>query len=269
MKYEPDEPRVCPDCREMKAADDFNAKLRYEDGSVKTRQCYCKPCALKRARRNYKPKQRKAAISHDEVLRRKRERYREMMKDGRHRRKHRNQTRRTARKRRERAKNDPELKQRMAAVQRAWYRRMMADPERREEYLERQRVNARANGWANARKRWEAIKSDPERHAQYLIGRRITSRSEQTTRRFTNAIDAFRMEYCSLDAGPFVDWIRETYPTLTVIDISILIGVDQRQLRELLHYGHKSVSLRLVDRAFTNIGRPDLLNTLYPLEEAA
>jgi hypothetical protein len=69
-----------------------------------------------------------------------------------------------------------------------------------------------------------------------------------------------------LDPTPFVDWIEEFYAGARPERIARALGVTPCTVRALLGGDQHGVSLKLVDRVVTGLGRPDLLNSLYPLD---
>jgi phage FluMu protein Com len=71
--------------------------------------------------------------------------------------------------------------------------------------------------------------------------------------------------YDGVDAGPFVAWLTYTFAGWEPFEIAHVLGIPDRRIRELFS-GAPRVTLDLVDRALTQgLGRPDLLNDLYPV----
>jgi hypothetical protein len=66
---------------------------------------------------------------------------------------------------------------------------------------------------------------------------------------------------------PFQQWLKATYPTYNANEISRELDVCDRTIRAVLQRERKSVTLTFVDKAFTRLGSPELLNELYPLDE--
>jgi hypothetical protein len=68
-----------------------------------------------------------------------------------------------------------------------------------------------------------------------------------------------------VDARPFITWLSTTFAGWEPGELAQLLGIPDRRIRELLS-GQPRVTLDLVDRALTlGLGRPDLLNDLYPV----
>ena len=70
-------------------------------------------------------------------------------------------------------------------------------------------------------------------------------------------------------SAPLREWLLENYPTLGVLDLSRELGLHERTVRAIVFGERETVSLTLVDQAFTNLGSPYLLDELYPIDEAA
>lgn len=73
-----------------------------------------------------------------------------------------------------------------------------------------------------------------------------------------------------VDPAPFVDFLARAFPGWTYESLGALLGLPPRRLREWAEYQGGNATLDAVDRALTRgLGRPDLLNTLYPVEVPA
>ncbi len=70
-------------------------------------------------------------------------------------------------------------------------------------------------------------------------------------------------------SAPLREWLLETYPTLSVLELSREIGLHERTTRAIVFAERPTVNITLVDQVFTNLGRPYLLDELYPMDEAA
>jgi hypothetical protein len=145
---------------------------------------------------------------------------------------------------------------------------------------------------ANVR-RWERIKADDERHAAVLAARRdweaerredpvlgtilaqdarmakLIRENRPSTRRNRRSRGHWTKnlspeEY--VDPIPFLKWLDSTWPDKTVMEIVALLPISERKLRFLIE-GQDHVAITTIDRVLTGIGRPDLLNLLYPLED--
>jgi hypothetical protein len=46
--------------------------------------------------------------------------------------------------------------------------------------------------------------------------------------------------------------------------VAAVIDCEPKQVRGVLNGTHKRIGLTVVDRAFVRVGRPDLLQSLYP-----
>ena len=67
----------------------------------------------------------------------------------------------------------------------------------------------------------------------------------------------------------FAQWIEATFPGVAKVDIAWTLGISVREVEHVLERIPQRVRITTVDRAFCRIGRPDLLNTLFPLEVAS
>jgi hypothetical protein len=69
-----------------------------------------------------------------------------------------------------------------------------------------------------------------------------------------------------VDPAPFLQWLNETYPDKTIMELVAMLPIDERRLRFLVGGAFETVAITTIDRVLTGLGRPDLLNMLYPLE---
>lgn len=233
--FGPDESRPCRECGEEKPPDQFHVKVYRKDGSIQRRSTLCKSCHNARYRKSYdrKPRSRKREPS-AETQRKKRAKYREDMADPTAVERKRRQAREAARRRRERAKVDPEV----------------------------------AQALADAKRRWEQkVYADPERHATFLQDIRMRNRIRNgSTVALATAIGAYRDGRDLVPAQPFLDWIDDAFPRETPEAIETMIGLNPKTLRNLQE-GQPTVSLSVIDVALTvGLGRPDLVMVLYPVE---
>lgn len=231
-KYGPNEDRTCPRCERTLSADEFYAKIRYEDGSVRIRQTLCKECSRERQRelRGHKP-QRK--MTKGEKQRKRRLHYLRASRDPERAEARRAAKREQARKRRERAKTDAETAERMRAASERY----------RQKYM-----------------------SDPEAHAMRLIDQRIRYRAKHPTKQIqTTAFEAFDDAHDWVDSEPFLSYLKATFGAVETRDLEGYLKIDSSRFDRLME--QKRVSLSVVDYVLTaGLGRPDLLNALYPME---
>ncbi len=78
-----------------------------------------------------------------------------------------------------------------------------------------------------------------------------------------------KMSKTTVLSAPLREWLLETYPTLSVLELSREIGLHERTTRAIVFAERPTVNITLVDQVFTNLGRPYLLDELYPMDEAA
>jgi hypothetical protein len=69
----------------------------------------------------------------------------------------------------------------------------------------------------------------------------------------------------SVDARVISDWIRREFPGCSINQIERRLGLNDGALRRWCRGDQQRVTLTVLDRAFTSIGRPDLLNEVFPL----
>jgi hypothetical protein len=162
---------------------------------------------------------------------------------------------------RERVKADPELaehyRQRHTEDQR---RRYQADPEKHRAYQRAYRAKLK--------------EQEPERYGElFLIPRRF--RRENRPAQFVGhaKFEPYRPPSCvdSVPAEPFRVWLERTFAGWTLEEIARAAGysLPVRRLYGVLHE-QDTVSLDAVDRFCTvGLGRPDVVNVLYPYQEAA
>jgi hypothetical protein len=67
----------------------------------------------------------------------------------------------------------------------------------------------------------------------------------------------------NLSPAPFVRYVRSAFPNLEVA--AEVMHMDYSHLRHICEPNRSRVSLIVVDRALVAAGRPDVLNTLYPV----
>lgn len=237
IRFAPDEPRPCVSCGETKAAEEFHAKERNDDGSIRTRQSQCKSCQKARLNELRGFKQREEVTKRTKKRRRakkRRERYKERVSTDIDYRNHRRKTNReNARKERERAKTDPEVAERIRAREERYRAKLAADPERRAEAAEIQRLDYRM-------------------------------RHPESNRRYFQAINAYNEARELLAAKPFLMFLLAY--EFTPEQWEAKTGVPAKRFRDVLN-GQDKVSLAVVDQTVTvGLGRPDFLNDLYPIK---
>jgi hypothetical protein len=160
----------------------------------------------------------------------------------------------------------------------------MRDPEyaarhraRKTEQARRRRERAKtdaatAAAFREAQRRARAKRvADPERQAMFLVDQRIRYHTEHDARWITpNAVESYQPPTGTVDesveALPFVLWVSGTFPGLSSEELGPRLLIDPRRLDAMFGGDQQRVSLHVVDRALTTgLGRPDVLNSLYPL----
>lgn len=153
---------------------------------------------------------------------------------------------------------DPELCARARAATREKNRRQRAaNPERFRRYQREYRAR---------------LKADPERWVEVvLMGKRFAREHARVGR----GVDAYRppanRQEGLVGVGPLREFVRVTFPGWTPEEVAAATrhAVSTRRLRALLNDETTLVRLTTADRLLTaGLGRPDLLNTLYPPEAA-
>jgi hypothetical protein len=161
---------------------------------------------------------------------------------------------------------DPYLRKLEQAARREWNRR---NPRKVKAMAERKRTT-RAEHYAKRT-------ATPEQREAILDAQRIAyalrkEREGRTTRPLPSRKGSTGLYSRSLrvaehfDPEPFRRWVTRTYPDTPLPDLAKVLGVNDRTLTAVMTGEMLTVSVRFVDRAFVSIGRPDLLNTMYPLE---
>ena len=111
---------------------------------------------------------------------------------------------------------------------------------------------------------WAEVYVMPKR---FLREGRSLSRSAHVTK--YDAYEDPRWWEVGVDAEPLVTYLRDTFPGWSAWDIyqQTHHAVSDRLLRALLDGDRPRLALDSVDRFLTiGLGRPDLLNALYPME---
>jgi hypothetical protein len=229
FKYGPDDDRQCPRCERTQPAENFFAKTRFEDGSVRTRQTLCRDCSRERQRElgGHKPRSRQSIEA-----RRKRRKaaYERIKRDPERAAKLRAAKREQARRRRERAKTDPAVDAAIRATTKRYYDKRKADPEVMLDKLVDARIRYRDQ-------------ADPR-----------FSHSD-ATESFVNTKDYVPIE-------PFLAWLAVTFGGDVPDEFVELVGHDMKRFRD-----RDAISLGIVDRIVTHgLGRPDLVESLYPYD---
>lgn len=240
MRYQPNEPRHCPRCveqgrTEILDAENFYAKDRNPDGSIKTRGTYCKRCCRERQRelRGHRPKDMSRQSEAARRMRRKAA-YARLKRDPERAAKLRAAKREQARRRRERAKTDPAVD---AAIR------------------------------ATTKRHYDKLRNDPQLWEDKLIDARIRYRdAKESEVRETNAVGAYRAPSAkdAVDAEPFLAYLQVAFPDASSEALEALTGIPSTRFREIKR-GKERLTLDLIDRALTRgLGRPDLVAALYP-----
>lgn len=237
MKYLPDEDRECPQCERLLAADAFHAKSRNEDGSIRTRQTYCKECVRERQRERNGAEPRKPPMSPEERRAQRRAYYYEVAADPVRAERRRENKREYQERRRKQAKVDQSVADAIRATAKRYRDRVRNDPDAWRDRLAEQRIryrgeNAPSRFWSTANGAWTG-----GAHIEEIV-----------------------------DTTPFVEFLDAVYPDASSEQLESIFGIPSTRFRELRR-GKGNVSLDLIDRAFTiGLGRPDLVAALYPLE---
>jgi|SRR3954462_14028192 hypothetical protein len=138
-----------------------------------------------------------------------------------------------------------EAKRRRRQTRREKYKNDTASPEMRDAILDRQRINYALRAQRDNR----AVRTMPKRKGSRTLYTKSLRQSEH------------------FDPEPFREWVRANYPETPYVDLAKVLGVNERTLTAVMVGPMLTVSVRFVDRAFVTIGRPDLLNLLYPLRD--
>lgn len=244
-RFGSDEPRPCTRCEAVKPAEQFHAHTRNPDGSVHTRQSYCKDCMRERQRelRGFNPRQPKLSTGEERAWRRQKYKAR-FTHDPAYRKMRRDSGRESAKKRRERAKADAELAERLRQEQRRYRDKMRADPG----------LHARLAG-------------------NYRIDHHLRTGTTLTRRAQFGAYEAPKRHQDTLPAEPLVEFLRRWFPddwTTGEIASYSKGTLHTRGIHNLLTGAQTEVELAHVDRFFTiGLGRPDLMNAVYPVDGEA
>jgi hypothetical protein len=223
----------CPKCGKTKPASKFGRRRHPKSGQWLL-QSYCKPCHVKANRQwSRTPKGRAAHQA-------------------------------KAAKAYARDKADPErMAKRRATAAKVQRDRRRKDPEA---------IRAAYERWR------ERLKADPDRHqlllAKRRIGHRIKREREAGTlelrRGHRGSEDYETPTHVSdlVDAGPLREFVREAFPGVGTVQLAAILLMDCTNAQRIFEGGQQHVTLFVVDRALTHgLGRPDLLNVLYPYHE--
>lgn len=141
------------------------------------------------------------------------------------------------------------------------YRQRMADPVKRERILATVRKSKQAKR--------EAMLRDAALHEAHLADERIRQRLAKPTTILRPAVggyDADSREW--VDAQPMLDFLDAAFGAIEPRDLAVMLKVESHRITHLRE--QKRVSISVVDHVLTaGLGRPDLLNALYPMEGAA
>lgn len=232
--------RLCGDCRRYREAEHFYAKTRHPDGSIRAYQTYCKQCMGKRDKRRRRrlAKQRppRPRMTREQLAAKRREKYRTDMADPAKRERRRRQNRESAARRRA----NPETHAEILATQRRWKER--------------------------------AIYANPERRATERVYARMVRRMRMgSVISQASAFEAWEPAGSKtdlVDAAPFVAFVKGAFPGIDAARMAKVLALDFTQVKRIVFDGQPHVTLHVVDHAVTKgLGRPDLLNVLYPVEE--
>lgn len=158
-----------------------------------------------------------------------------------------------------------EYRQTMNAAQRA----RMREGSRRSRNKVRHENPQREHDWQAAN--WRRVKADPKRWVTCRQDRRIDYYlrvGHGCEAPHSGAVGAYRKtlgEGERLNPEPFRTWLTETFPGVDAVQLAYALRMDLKTLRNILEGVYATVSLPVVDGVVTRLGRPDLLNDLYPL----
>lgn len=120
------------------------------------------------------------------------------------------------------------------------------------------------------RRRYLELKQDPE----WLANRRAYERDwhrkrsgTKSTKRSKHQPPASVHSGPVVESAPFAGWLQAFNETPA--EIARVTGINERRIRSVLNGEQENVELDTVDQALCNAGRPDLLDSLYPMEAAA
>jgi hypothetical protein len=154
-----------------------------------------------------------------------------------------------------------------------------ADPKRYAHYLETHKKSQQARRardpepFRKGQREWRArIKAeDPQRYAEiFLIPRRFANEGRERLQTATPTAEPFRPlnKFDTVDVGPLRQYLVQRFHGWDAEEVRALltISVSDRALYRVL-YEKDRVSIDIVDRLVTHsLGRPDLLEALYPTE---
>lgn len=145
--------------------------------------------------------------------------------------------------------------------ERELYRERMADPDKREQILDKVR--------RYKERQRERMLIDAELHEAHLaderMRRRINGGPVEALRPAIGGYEPGLHEW--VDPEPFLDFLRDTFGAVDPRDLEPILKIDAHRLNHLRE--QRRVSLSVVDFVLTaGLGRPDLLNALYPMEGA-
>lgn len=107
--------------------------------------------------------------------------------------------------------------------------------------------------------------ADPEAYATHLAQRR---ESRRRIHGFTpRTIRAQQHGGTTANAKPFLDWLKSEWDNPN--QAATALGINPRRIQDVWYGRQERLELDTIDRALTNYGRPDLLDVLVPLDNAA
>lgn len=166
----------------------------------------------------------------------------------------------------------------LTAQDEAWCGRFDSQRESQRQYMERRRADPdlRAQDRMRTREFQRKARADPIEHERIKERARMGYRDRVGGERKLPPAARFRHYRTTLtpeerlDPAPLAAWLRETFPNIPVPTLADILHTPERDLRSWLEvHDRETVALPVVDRLFVSIGRPDLLNALYPLEAAS
>jgi hypothetical protein len=125
---------------------------------------------------------------------------------------------------------------------RAWRARIMADPERREEYNANQRMD-------------------------YRLRQEQQGRTDVRRLRTKGGYASTWARQDTVPAAPFAAWLKRVYPNASGWELQHILGPDESWFRRVFDGEKDEIRLDTVDRCVVAYGDPGLLHDLYPMDE--
>lgn len=141
------------------------------------------------------------------------------------------------------------------ATEKRWRDRMTADPERYEAHKARLRAYYAANAELREKRRRYM-------RAYYWRMKRLLTQGWTDEPDYEPPTTSNRVP-----SEPFRALLAEMFPHADALEVAALLGWDSAHARRVIAGEYDRICLHVVDRLLTEgLGRPDLLDVLYPLE---